>query len=188
MVSKANFYLKEPDKLRYILGRMLIRKMLVDFGFPGTVLHELKYDLNERPYVNRTFDFNISHSEDIVIGAISGDSKLGIDVEKIEERNLNELKEIILNNRERANLYLTKDPVRYLYDIWTLKEALLKAVGIGLKGSINEILILNESVHYDGLRWSYIKLGISSDYSCHLVYNRQTTIQTKNLTISDLFE
>lgn len=160
--------------------------MLIEYGFSNEVLQEIKYDENERPYLNDIVDFNISHSGDMVIGAISNSSRVGVDIEKIGRHDLEELKEIILSKEEIVKLDLADDPARTLYDIWTLKEAVLKANGVGLKGSMNKILILDRSVQYDGILWSFKNLDMIPDYSCHLVYNKESFIRIKHLKVPDL--
>lgn len=75
--------------------------------------------------------FNISHSGDWVVG-IAGEGPLGIDVEEINPRTvvLND----VLSPAERHDLEAIPAPYkgRYFIRLWTLKEAHLKAEGVGL--------------------------------------------------------
>jgi 4'-phosphopantetheinyl transferase len=79
--------------------------------------------------------FNLSNSGNVVVIAISRDSEIGIDIEKI--RPLQDLEEMINHN-------FTKNEIKFInskaeekqnrfFRFWTIKESYLKAIGEGMR-------------------------------------------------------
>ena len=84
-VDRFHFY---DDKKRTVAGEMLARKAIAEWC--GVAPESITFETtkNGKPYAkNLTVEFNISHSDDMVVCAI--DSKpIGIDIEKIRPINL----------------------------------------------------------------------------------------------------
>jgi len=81
---------------------------------------------------------SISHSENYAL-AVIGSVPLGVDIEKIEERNESFYKEAF-TERERSTISNDKE-LGTIY--WTIKEAVSKALGEGLNISLHDIEIAN---------------------------------------------
>ena len=94
-----------------------------------------QYSLDEhgKPISDKTY-FNVSHSHGLVLLAVSEQYPIGIDVElaRIADPRL---VDFALNDEEKKWIEDDKD----FYKIWTSKEALLKAVGIGISKRLNEV-------------------------------------------------
>jgi len=90
-----------------------------------------------KPYSvdNPTLRFNMSNSGRRVVYAFSMDEEIGIDLERIREMSdLDELIEKNYNKYEQS--YINKLPEQRLYrffKFWTIKEAYLKAIGVGMR-------------------------------------------------------
>jgi 4'-phosphopantetheinyl transferase len=88
--------------------------------------------------------FNVSHSRDVGCIAVASGYDVGIDVEAV--RQLNALDQMIhrtlapTEQRQIAALPAS-DRMRTFFRYWTLKEALLKVVGVGLQRPLREIEI-----------------------------------------------
>ena len=102
-------------------------------------------DKNGKPYIeNCPIHFNISHCENTLVYAFS-DEEIGIDIEKIRPISLSVLKRFFsteeqefvlgkpLNESESGN-YDQPQILENFYRIYTLKEAICKKSGIGIKG------------------------------------------------------
>ncbi len=79
--------------------------------------------------------FNVSHSGDHGLIAYAPRGRLGVDVqERVDPRRLDLLAEAVLTDEERADLARTRGAarLRLFCDLWTIKEALIKADGMGL--------------------------------------------------------
>ena len=80
--------------------------------------------------------FNVSHSGRHGLVAIAPSGQVGVDVEERDpHRNLDLLIETVLAEGERDALAAARGPARVhlFFKLWTLKEALLKALGEGFR-------------------------------------------------------
>ncbi|MBR0716861.1 4'-phosphopantetheinyl transferase superfamily protein [Bradyrhizobium liaoningense] len=83
----------------------------------------------------RALYFNLSHTEGCVACVVSGHEAVGVDVEELSPRRARmETAEGVFSRDEIASLQglLPDEFVRGFFDYWTLKEAYLKARGVGL--------------------------------------------------------
>src|SRR3954462_7522020 len=80
--ARIRSYLKRSDKVASILGIQLLRLGLSKIGFEAHAVHALQYTRDNRPYLHgvEALDFNVSHSEEIVVCALSRRLHLGVDV------------------------------------------------------------------------------------------------------------
>lgn len=93
-----------------------------------------EFDVNQfgKPYFkDACIKFNVSHSKDIVIVSVC-DDEIGIDVLEYERNIKTNLCKLICNSN---------DENKELIDVWTIKEAYLKYIGIGLVKDINNIIV-----------------------------------------------
>jgi 4'-phosphopantetheinyl transferase len=126
----------EVDKNRFIVAHGVLRKIL------GRYLHrdpaELTFSVNQygKPaLVNSTLEFNLSHSGDFALIAVTQGRKIGVDVERIRQG---------ISSHVIAQQYFSKAEVAELQSLpieqresafftcWTRKEAYIKAQGLGL--------------------------------------------------------
>ena len=122
----------EKDKLRTLVGRILLLDILnQNTHWKYNVLPKLYYSEYEKPFIEPKLDlgcFNISHSEDLVACGYVKDGDIGVDVEKVVSVDVDEFKEVL--TKEEYNLLKLK-PNSYFFKVWTLKEAIIKALGTG---------------------------------------------------------
>ncbi|MCC5468315.1 4'-phosphopantetheinyl transferase superfamily protein [Pelosinus sp. Bkl1] len=74
------------------------------------------------------FQFNISHSEELIVCAINN-SQVGIDVEKVKDVDGIKLTKRFFSNEEYEEIRQEKIG---FFELWTLKESYIKAIGKGL--------------------------------------------------------
>ena len=194
-INKMNRYVKFNDKKRCVVGRLLIHYMRKSFLGDCIVDTMIQNDVFGKPYLNavakdkRQIEFNISHSGDWVIGAVS-DQPIGIDIEEIKQFDIT-----IGKN------YFTQDEYDYIYDfpelqlvhfyqIWCLKESCLKCAGTGLSGNLLGIDVYKQgsfckSINLDRIGVSYLDLlSFDSNYVVALcAKNRSQNIQIKKISI-----
>lgn len=106
-----------------------------------------KYYLNEKGKpLSESKYFNISHSDGMVVLVIDS-FNVGVDIEKVRPFD-NDLKDYISSTLEKE--YIKDDQT--FFEVWTNKEALVKALGIGLNSNIKDIpsLPLNSERCYQG--------------------------------------
>ena len=140
ILKKANI----DDRKRSIAGDMLVRKYLSKLYSTPEEKIEIKRGIHKKPYVlNLPAHFNVSHSGDYVVVAIS-DRPIGIDIEEIKDFsailakklfNEDEVKYISGNSSTRKKSLMQK----CFFELWTAKEAYLKYLGTGVSGGINSL-------------------------------------------------
>ncbi|MDR0703173.1 MAG: 4'-phosphopantetheinyl transferase superfamily protein, partial [Azoarcus sp.] len=89
--------------------------------------------------------FNVSHSGSFALIAM-GDSarlaNLGIDIERCDPAlDPFQIADLGCTEHEKAYLFRSPDPVRTIYPIWVAKEAVLKAVGVGIPDHLQSVSI-----------------------------------------------
>jgi 4'-phosphopantetheinyl transferase len=78
--------------------------------------------------------FNLSHSAKHGLIAIVPNGRLGVDVEeRVSRKDFDELSEAVFSPHEQSALASVhgRDRVQLFFRLWTIKEALIKALGLG---------------------------------------------------------
>ncbi|MBR5089800.1 MAG: 4'-phosphopantetheinyl transferase superfamily protein [Ruminiclostridium sp.] len=131
--DKANAYKQEKDRLLCLGGAILMADIV---GITNE--SEICFNSNGKPFAHGFPEFNISHSGD-VCALVTGDKPVGIDIEKIDCKNLT-IAEQVFSDKEFE--WMSSDPVVRFHRLWTLKESLLKAVGTGLVDNMKSVEII----------------------------------------------
>lgn len=132
---RADSFRFETDRLRWIACRAGLRRILA----AATGMDPADLPLVSNPYgkplLAPPFDslhFNLSHSGDLAVVAVSRDGPVGIDIEPLDRASeLTEVVEGFCHPLEAAELPCGPGRDLHLLEIWTAKEALLKAIGTG---------------------------------------------------------
>lgn len=90
--------------------------------------------------------FSLSHSGDFLALAIS-DREVGIDIEKLREPKENLVMRVCCKN-EIEKIYSNKNPDTVFTEIWTRKEAYLKALGTGIDRELSSIDTTDEKFSF----------------------------------------
>ena len=154
MHQRAMRYKREKDAYNFILGRLLLQEGLRDLKIPDTI-ENISFEKNGKPFLESTF-FNISHTSDMVACIISKKGRIGIDIEKEEEVELENF-ESWFTAAEWKIIHSAPSPLRQFYWYWTRKESIIKALGLKLS-YLNQIeLDVNqEEFEENGKNW-YLK-------------------------------
>ncbi|HBL40403.1 MAG TPA: 4-phosphopantetheinyl transferase [Ruminococcaceae bacterium] len=125
-MERANRFRSRDDRLRCIGAGALIDYVL------NIREDELKYNECGKPFLpGQGSSFNLSHSGDYIALAI-GDGTVGVDVEQIDPRHFDLAKRIFTQDEsEWLNRNESNKSERF-FQLWTLKESAIKAVGLGL--------------------------------------------------------
>ncbi len=136
------------DRARFVVGRGHLRLLLGErVGLPpasirfGTGPHGQPFlEDGSREGVR----FSVSHSGGLALIALTQGQPIGVDVERIRENaDLAGLAERFFAAEERDALYAQEagDRRAWFFQQWTAKEAVLKAVGLGLTGGLASIVV-----------------------------------------------
>ncbi|WP_158077293.1 4'-phosphopantetheinyl transferase family protein [Caenibacillus caldisaponilyticus] len=144
-------YRTKDKKIEFLTGRILAKNMISkEFNTSNRKISFYKNSFGklfvERDCIPRgkpPIYFNLSHSNGIVTCAISSNLHIGIDVENIKQDYLDIMEQIYLPKEiEFVNNGMNKnDKLRRFYLIWTLKESLTKALGLGLSLSLKSFKV-----------------------------------------------
>jgi 4'-phosphopantetheinyl transferase len=127
----------EEDK-RYALLSWVLRRQILGHYLnkdPGRIIFDASPQ--EKPFLDHDtqLSFNLSHSGNQFIMAIAHDRHLGIDVEQIKtDRPVLAIAKRFFSESEYLFLESTlpKEQVNTFYQLWALKEALVKAASSGV--------------------------------------------------------
>lgn len=142
--ERINRFKFPEDALRTLTADILSRWLLCNqLGIKNKEIL-LTYNANGKPLLKGTEDtyFNNSHSGRWVVSAISN-FPVGIDVEFISEMDLS-IASHCFSRQEFLDLSALDDDqsrLEYFFDLWTLKESYIKAIGLGLSMELSSFTI-----------------------------------------------
>lgn len=120
----------------------------------GTNHTTISFERNKygKPYIKNypDFHFNISHSGKWVVCAVSSQT-VGIDIECMNELDQSFANAIFTDHEKHEYLKKGDNPgrLKYIYEIWTLKESYFKYLGKGLSISITNIEFTFKQSQYE---------------------------------------
>lgn len=133
--QKANNFRFYKDKTNFIIARGILRCLLGRYLGLSPQEIEIVYGLWGKPCIpHHPLYFNLSHSQDYVLYAITQGYEVGIDIEYISPTlNVEEMALNILSFQELAfwKKVIPEDKIRTFFKLWVCKEAFLKASGKG---------------------------------------------------------
>lgn len=137
--EKSTHFKSTNDKLRSIGAGALISKVL------NIDEKDIFFNTDGKPLSNKTtVKFNLSHSGNYIILA-TANNDVGTDIEALGRYNESIAKKILTNEELK---YVSDDLDNRFTTIWTLKEAVSKAIGIGIRisfSSLNVLPLLNDN-------------------------------------------
>ncbi|MBT5856367.1 4'-phosphopantetheinyl transferase superfamily protein [bacterium] len=109
-------------------------------------------DENGKPFVSgpKTFGFNISHTDRLLVGVVTEQGRVGIDIESVDRQmDYQKVAKRFFSSDEQSQLEAASASsfAETFFDIWTCKEAYLKATGLGLRVELDAMLIPEGSCH-----------------------------------------
>lgn len=135
------------EKLRrfYTISRGILRKILQQYLHQKNEEIDFFYGKNGKPFLINNphkLQFNVSHSQKLMIYGISTETEIGVDIEYFQpEIFKSELLEYVLSHSEKEAFNTLGEYERPLafYYAWTRKEAFLKAQGVGLSKPLESV-------------------------------------------------
>lgn len=105
------------------------------------------YNKHNKPYLipeknPLRLEFNISHSKDLALCAISTKARVGVDIEGLRNiTNGDNVAKQILTKTEQDHYFSSPQTQRskLFFKYWTLKEAFVKAIGEGLNFDLDQV-------------------------------------------------
>jgi 4'-phosphopantetheinyl transferase len=171
----------EKRRREVLLTRALVRSVLS--GYTGADPLSWRFGAGEhgRPFIDgpAAFDFNLSHTEGMIVCLVANAPMLGVDVEFMPRRGqLTEVAEHFFAAPECAALRAVPkdDKRRRFFTYWTLKEAYIKARGTGLALPLDAFwfdiegetpsILFDARIEDDPAAWHFQSLSLSDDHLC----------------------
>jgi 4'-phosphopantetheinyl transferase len=138
--SRLSEYRGREAAERYVVTRSLVRIVLG--GRLGVAPRDVEVSRTDmgKPIVAARAHFNVSHSGDLILLALSADRPVGVDVERRRDvSRVPALSQRWLTHAERGDFERLRSNGMPESDaflrVWSLKEAQLKALGVGIRGA-----------------------------------------------------
>lgn len=185
ILKQAARYQQVSDQLRCMLGKWLLKQALSrEEGQTEGMLEQIRLDQYKRPYLEGSIDFNISHSGNYAVCALSQESRLGIDIEEIKAINLEDFK-LSLSEKDWETIKNSDEMEQTFFKIWTRKEAVTKANGKGLGIPFDQIDIYGPQVSCEGKSWNTHYLDMDRQYIACLACEGEKSIQVEEIKLSE---
>ncbi|MFO7029066.1 4-phosphopantetheinyl transferase [Limnospira fusiformis CCALA 023] len=139
--QRAAAFRRESDRLHFTAARGILRQILASYVGVAPPGLEFAYSQRGKPGLitgnsQGEIQFNLSHSHGKALYAIAFNRRVGIDLEKIRSLDGLTLAKRFFCEGEYSQLsnHPKAAQNRAFFQLWTAKEALLKATGTGLIG------------------------------------------------------
>ncbi len=135
---RASRFAFDEDRTHFIISHAALRTLLA--RYVGGEARELEFSIGEhgKPSLKQTFTdvrFNLSHTDGLALIAVSRGCDVGVDVERVDDGiEFEQIADHYFEPRESWDLRITpaEDRAMRFFDVWTRKEAALKASGTGI--------------------------------------------------------
>lgn len=141
---------------RYVVTRSLVRVVLSDRLSVAPREIPVTRTGAGKPVITQGIHFNVSHSGDLILMAVSDERAVGVDVER--KRDVQRVDALLgrwLNAEEQSEFSRLRSrgasPSDAFLRLWSLKEARLKALGVGISGAGRAKLDVVEALPLDDL-------------------------------------
>jgi 4'-phosphopantetheinyl transferase len=146
-MERARRFRLDQHRNRFIAGRGFMRTLLSHYLQTEPATLEFVYNCYGKPSLSGAFaqselNFNLAHSESVALFAIARAGAIGVDVERI--RPLTEADKLVTQYCSAREITVfqklppDQKPVAF-FNLWTRKEAWLKATGKGIGHLLNMV-------------------------------------------------
>jgi len=136
-------YLNEAEKIRYTCNHRFVRQVLAKYLDLSPAQLEFSHAPMGKPFLkNSNLFFNYSYRTTFGILAISKDKEVGVDIEKMKVLQDVETFASFSFSENEKKIIFKSSPEKFqntLFTFWTFKEAIIKALGVGLNADLTQI-------------------------------------------------
>ncbi len=189
----------EADKHLYLVSHALVRHMLS--CYLGTDPADVKFNRSEsgKPTIHvaqnpLNIHFNLTHTRGLAACVVSLDRACGVDAEQIRQRNQDGIAKRIFSDQEYRQLQMLtgQEYLEYFYTRWTLREAYVKARGLGMSFPTKKICFENKenqvSVKFEAKlkqnpdHWQFALLKPTNEHCLAVAIEEPSGIKRKIIT------
>ncbi|MDG2304331.1 MAG: 4'-phosphopantetheinyl transferase superfamily protein [Candidatus Binatia bacterium] len=145
--ERGNRFQFDRDRHSYLVTRVLVRTVLSHYTGVDPTAWGFEKNSYGRPSIAyppsaRRLRFNLSHTTDLIACCVARQREIGVDVESLERTNVRiELADRFFSPAEAADLRSRPAWRTRFFEYWTLKEAYIKARGMGLSLPIEKFTL-----------------------------------------------
>jgi 4'-phosphopantetheinyl transferase len=180
--DRASRFKFKRDRRRYLVAHAALRSILARYLLVSSRDLEFSSGARGKPKLaplpgTDTLAFNLSHSHEVALVAVSRQGEIGVDVEYVKrDFPFQAVAERFFSPKEIAALTGLPSQLQSVafFKCWTSKEAFLKAKGTGLFGELDEVNIIltdHEAVRVNGTLtdWALSEITINKNYVAAIV-------------------
>jgi len=165
MTGEVTRYHRSVDKVAALCARLLIM-IIGEEGGVKNPMENLHRSERGKPGFAHGPHFNLSHCAGHVV-AVVGDSPLGVDIEASRPIEVEDFRRA-LRSEEYERLKVASHPGHAFLELWTRKEAVLKALGCGLGLEPDKVVFSGDTAIALG-RVAFLRsLDTGEDVFCHV--------------------
>jgi 4'-phosphopantetheinyl transferase len=176
--ERADSFRRSADAECSVLSRGLLRKILAEALNRDPAQLEFVRNDQGKPFLKDSggLEFNVSHSRDRLLIAVTHGRAVGVDIEyRRSGVHRSAIAERWFSSEERSFFKNAKHPERVFFDIWSKKEACVKALGTGIFKELSSFTVPYKSaggrpVFSDDKAWVFQSLEIDPAYAAALVW------------------
>ncbi|NJK58501.1 MAG: 4'-phosphopantetheinyl transferase superfamily protein [Pleurocapsa sp. SU_5_0] len=193
-IARADKFRFAKHRRKFIAARGILRQLLGNYLEVSPRSLTFTYSDRGKPQLatDISLQFNLSHSEEYALFGFALNHLIGVDIE--HQRAMPDALKIaqrFFSAREYKMLVavpLEQQP-KLFFQLWTAKEAYLKATGTGLSGSLSSVEICldqRESLYLSTIKqdkiidWSLYCCTPATDYAAAIAINAQISTQDVN--------
>lgn len=166
--QKTMRYRFPADRLLCMYGELLTRMAISNITGVHPTEVMIATASNKKPFLTypEGLHFNISHTKNCVLCAVSDSGAVGVDIEKLAVPPYNIMKNAFHDDeQDLIHTCSVNDKARNFYRIWTRKEALLKRDGRGITTNLTKINTLSYPEYHEYEYHNYICSICAKDYN-----------------------
>lgn len=167
----------------FVVGRGALRALIGRYIAAPAAEVQFSYSAFGRPWVagadsRPALQFSVSHSGTRIVLAFARVARVGIDIERVRtDADCDAIAARFFAPAERATLssLAPADRIEAFFTCWTRKEAVLKAVGLGISGGLGRLevaclpgdgahVVRSDLAEVDPARWSLVDLECPAGY------------------------
>jgi 4'-phosphopantetheinyl transferase len=190
-LRRVDRFVQPDDATRFVVGRALARTMLSQYAdvpprdWPFVIDERGRPGLARRPAGGPDLRFNLTHTPGLVACAVAIGRDVGVDVEHVGRRVTHDVAERFFSAREVADLHALPDDQQHVvfFDYWTLKEAYIKARGLGLALPLRHFTFLRTSglapsitfapeLHDEAASWQFAQFWPTTEHRMAVAVRR----------------
>jgi 4'-phosphopantetheinyl transferase len=182
-LDRAGRFRFERLQKHFVAGRGFLRDVLARYLSAKPEELRFSYNAYGKPSLagNESLQFNMSHSHEVGLVAVTRNAAVGVDVEHIRaDFASDEIARRFFSRLEveTFNSLPKEDQVAAFFQCWTRKEAYIKAIGKGLSQPLDSFDVtlapadpaaLLRPGDEDTLTWSFSDIDVGPDYASALL-------------------